>query len=209
MVDSLTITIGAVFGTPPVTAFVESGAGIGEGGKTGLTAMSAGFCFFISIFFAPIFASIPPWATGCVLVLVGSMMVQTVTEINWKYLGDSVPAFVTIAIMPFTYSIADGLIAGICLYMLINTLVYIIEKASGGRIVPFNKDLKEPWTWRMEGGIMPPWMGRLAKGRRDFWRDSPSPSVSETEGVTEKIDAATVGSDKDAVVATGRAEKAE
>jgi AGZA family xanthine/uracil permease-like MFS transporter len=145
MVDSLTIAIGAVFGTPPVTAFVESGAGIGEGGKTGLTAMFAGLCFFISIFFAPIFASIPPWATGCVLVLVGSMMVQAVTDINWKYLGDSVPAFVTIAIMPFTYSIADGLIAGICLYILINTLVWVIEKVSGGRIVPPNKELKEPW----------------------------------------------------------------
>ncbi len=123
MVDSITISIGALFGTPPVTAFVESGAGIGEGGKTGLTALSTGICFFISIFFAPIFASIPPWATGCVLVLVGSMMTAAVTEINWKYIGDAVPAFVTIALMPFTYSIADGLIAGICLYILINTLV--------------------------------------------------------------------------------------
>ncbi|KAH6628751.1 hypothetical protein F5144DRAFT_323951 [Chaetomium tenue] len=207
MVDSLTISIGAVLGTPPVTAFVESGAGIGEGGKTGLTAMSAGFCFFISIFFAPIFASIPPWATGCVLVLVGSMMVQAVTDINWKYLGDSLPAFLTIAIMPFTYSIADGLIAGICLYILINSLVWIIEKASGGRIVPPNKELKEPWTWRTEGGIMPPWMGRLAKGKKDFWRNTPNPSVSDAEGVTEKIDGQTVSSDKDTAVATGRAEK--
>ncbi|KAK4150954.1 hypothetical protein C8A00DRAFT_45748 [Chaetomidium leptoderma] len=188
-----------------------SGAGIGEGGKTGLTAMSTGLCFFISIFFAPIFASIPPWATGCVLVLVGSMMVQAVTDINWKYLGDSVPAFVTIAIMPFTYSIADGLIAGICLYILINTLVWIIEKASGGRIVPPNKDLKDPWTWRTEGGIMPPWMGRLAKGKRTFWRATPSAaSVSETEGVSESIEAKTTGSDKGGMaVATGRSEKSE
>src|SRR6478752_9582774 len=93
MVDSISISIGALFGSPPVTAFVESGAGIGEGGKTGLTAMSTGICFFISIFFAPNFASIPPWATGCVLVLVGSMMVGAVTEINWRYMGDAVPAF--------------------------------------------------------------------------------------------------------------------
>ncbi|KAL2135036.1 hypothetical protein VTI74DRAFT_10073 [Chaetomium olivicolor] len=207
MVDSLTITIGSVFGTPPVTAFVESGAGIGEGGKTGLTAMSTGLCFFISIFFAPIFASIPPWATGCVLVLVGSMMVQAVTDINWKYLGDSLPAFVTIAIMPFTYSIADGLIAGICLYILINTLVWIIEKVSGGRIVPPNKELKEPWTWRTEGGIMPPWMGRLAKGKKDFWRDTPSPSVSDAEGVSESIEGKPTGSDPDTAVATGRSNK--
>ncbi|KAK3311530.1 permease family-domain-containing protein [Chaetomium strumarium] len=207
MVDSLTISIGSVMGTPPVTAFVESGAGIGEGGKTGLTAISTGLCFFISIFFAPIFASIPPWATGCVLVLVGSMMVQAVTDINWKYLGDSLPAFVTIAIMPFSYSIADGLIAGVCLYILINTLVWIIEKASGGRIVPPNKDLKEPWTWRTEGGIMPPWMGRLASGKKDFWRANHSGSVSEAEGVAVNVDGKTSGSENDTAAATGRSEK--
>ncbi|KAK4102825.1 hypothetical protein N658DRAFT_494887 [Parathielavia hyrcaniae] len=210
MVDSLTISIGAVFGTPPVTAFVESGAGIGEGGKTGLTAMATGLCFFISIFFAPIFASIPPWATGCVLVLVGSMMVHAVTEINWRYMGDSVPAFVTIAIMPFTYSIADGLIAGVCLYILLNTLVWLIEKASGGRIVPPNKALKEPWSWQTEGGIMPPWMTRLARGKKDFWRaDYPNQSVSDAEGVAEKMDGKTAGSDHDApTTATSPGEKA-
>ncbi len=204
MVDSLTISIGAVMGTPPATAFVESGAGIGEGGKTGLTAMFAGICFFISIFFAPIFASIPPWATGCVLVLVGSMMVQAVTEINWKYLGDSLPAFVTIALMPFTYSIADGLIAGICLYILLNSLVWIIEKASGGRIVPPNKELKDPWTWKIEGGIMPPWVGRLAKGKKDFWRSDPVPSVSDQDAASDTIVGKAEPSGKDTATTTAR-----
>ncbi|KAF6808666.1 purine transporter [Colletotrichum sojae] len=170
MVDALSISIGAIFGTPPVTAFVESGAGISEGGKTGITAMMTGLCFFISVFFAPIFASIPSWATGCVLILVGSMMVRAVTEINWRYMGDAVPAFITMALMPFTYSIADGLIGGVCSYILINTLVWIIEKASFGRIVPPNKDEKDPWTWRIPGGILPPWVRRLAKGKKDFWR---------------------------------------
>ena len=184
MVDSVAISIGALMGSPPVTAFVESGAGIGEGGKTGLTAMSTGVCFFISIFFAPIFASIPPWATGCVLILVGSMMVSAVTEINWKYMGDSVPAFVTIALMPFTYSIADGLIAGICLYILLNTLVWLVEVASGGRIVPPNKELKDPWTWRIPGGVLPPWVTRLARGKRDFWRDDSSISADEQASVS-------------------------
>lgn len=92
MVDAVSISIGSLLGSPPVTAFIESGAGISEGGRTGLTAMTTGLCFFISIFFAPIFASIPSWATGCVLVLVGSMMMQAVTEINWKYMGDAIPA---------------------------------------------------------------------------------------------------------------------
>lgn len=189
MVDSITISIGALFGTPPVTAFVESGAGIGEGGKTGLTAMFSGLCFFISIFFAPIFASIPPWATGCVLIIVGAMMVSAVTEINWKYMGDSIPAFVTIALMPFTYSIADGLIAGICLYIIINTLIWVIEKASGGRIVPPNKHEKDPWTWRIKGGFLPPWLSRLTKGKKDFWRDDSSISGDElgSERGAEKV----------------------
>lgn len=177
MVDSVSISIGAILGCPPVTAFVESGAGIGEGGKTGVTAMVTGICFFISIFFAPIFASIPPWATGCVLILVGSMMAASVTEINWRYIGDSVPAFVTIALMPFTYSIADGLIAGVCVYILLNTTVWVIEKASGGRIVPYNKEMKEPWTYKIAGGAMPPWMKRVASGKRDFWRAEERPEV--------------------------------
>ncbi|KAJ1335861.1 Purine transporter [Microdochium nivale] len=171
MVDAISISIGALLGCPPVTAYVESGAGIGEGGKTGLTSIVTGLCFFISIFFAPIFASIPPWATGCVLILVGSMMMKAVVDINWRYMGDAIPAFVTIVLMPFTYSIADGLIGGICLYIVINTLVWVVEKASGGRIVPSDKDLKDHWTWHVPGGLLPGWTKRLARGKKDFWRE--------------------------------------
>lgn len=72
-VDAACISIGSLLGCSPVTAFIESGAGIAEGGRTGLTAIVAGFCFLISIFFAPIFASIPPWATGSTLILVSSL----------------------------------------------------------------------------------------------------------------------------------------
>lgn len=78
---------------------------------TGLTTMVTGICFFISLFFAPIFASIPPWATGGALILVGSMMMRGVIAINWKYPGDAIPAFITLMFMPFSYSIAYGLIA--------------------------------------------------------------------------------------------------
>lgn len=170
LVDAFGISIGAVFGVPPVTAYIESGAGISEGGGTGLTAMTSGICFFIAIFFAPIFASIPPWATGCTLIIVGSLMAKAAKDINWSYIGDAIPAFLTIAIMPFTYSIAYGLIAGIVTYIIINTLVYIIEKASGGRIVPKDKNLKDPWTWKIEGGLFPPWLTRLCKGKKDFWK---------------------------------------
>lgn len=170
-VDAFSITIGSVFGCPPVTAFVESGAGISEGGRTGITSMVTGFCFFIAVFFAPIFASIPPWATGCVLIIVGAQMAAEARNINWKYLGDSIPSFICIAMMPFSYSIAYGLIGGICSYILLNTLVWVIEKASGGRIVPPNKDEKEPWTYKIEGGFFPQWAQRLAKGKKQFWKE--------------------------------------
>ncbi|OAL53972.1 xanthine/uracil permease family protein-like protein [Pyrenochaeta sp. DS3sAY3a] len=177
-VDAVGISIGSLMGSPPVTAYIESGAGISEGGKTGLTAMFAGLAFFVSIFFAPIFASIPPWATGCTLIIVGSLMAQSAKDINWRYMGDAIPAFLTIAVMPFTYSIAYGLIAGICSYMLINMLVFIIEKASGGRFVPPNKEEKEHWTWRIPGGFFPPWLQRVLAGKKDFWR-----ADDESEGV--------------------------
>lgn len=103
MVDAFSISMGALMGTSPVTAFIESATGISDGGKTGLTAIVTGICFFIAVFFAPIFASIPSYATGGALVLVGSLMIKNVVDINWNYIGDAVPAFLTLIIIPFTY----------------------------------------------------------------------------------------------------------
>lgn len=177
-VDAMGISIGSLMGCTPVTAFIESGAGISEGGKTGLTSIFTGLAFFISIFFAPIFASIPPWATGCTLVIVGSLMATSAKDINWRYMGDAIPAFLTLAVMPFTYSIAYGLIAGICSYTTINGLVELIEMASGGRIVPPNYEEKERWTYKIPGGLLPPWLKRLIGGKKDFWKAHP-----ESEGV--------------------------
>ena len=130
-IDAAFISIAALFGCSPVTAFIESGAGIAEGGRTGLTAIVAGLCFIGAVFFAPIFASIPPWATGCTLVLVrasqhryrvprtantkvvevGCMMIRQITQINWHYIGDVLPSVVVMAFIPFSYSVAYGLIA--------------------------------------------------------------------------------------------------
>lgn len=170
-VDSIGVSIGSLLGVPPITAYIESGAGISEGGATGITAMVTGFCFFIAVFFAPIFASIPPWATGPTLVIVGSLMAKSAADINWKYMGDAIPAFLTIVIMPFTYSIAYGLIAGIMSYIFINTTILIIEKASGGRIKPANKEDKEFWTYKVVGGVVPPWVVRASRGKKRFWQE--------------------------------------
>ncbi|CAO2650453.1 Nn.00g017450.m01.CDS01 [Neocucurbitaria sp. VM-36] len=153
--DAFCISIGALLGTSPVTAFIESGAGIAEGGKTGLTAMTCGICFIISMFFAPIFASIPPWATGCTLVLVGCLMMRQIVSINWRYVGDAVPAFVTVMFIPFGYSAAYGLIAGLMVYTALNGLVYITKLVSGGYIVPDDEDHREFWTIKPHGRL--PW----------------------------------------------------
>ncbi|KAF8471927.1 permease [Kalaharituber pfeilii] len=188
-VDALAISIGSVFGSPPVTAYIESGAGISEGGVTGITAIVTGLCFFISIFFAPIFASIPPWATGCTLVLVGSMMMKATADINWAYPGDGIPAFVTIIVMPFTYSIAYGLIAGVITYIVLNLAAWLLEKASGGRIAPYAKEIKDPWTWRIPGGFFPRWLVRLCSGKVKFWESDSiygHDDEFEVAAVTEK-----------------------
>jgi AGZA family xanthine/uracil permease-like MFS transporter len=199
LVDAFGISIGSLWGLSPVTAFIESGAGISEGGKTGITAMTTGVCFFISIFFAPIFASIPPWATGCTLIIVGAMMCKAAKDINWKYFGDALPAFVTLAIMPFTYSISYGLISGIVTYIIINTFVWLVEVASGGRVVPADKQFKEPWTYKIKGGLLPGWITRAARGKKDFWRTEELPTNTAV-GPSEKSEGAAGESEKSAVV---------
>src|SRR6266702_6371581 len=77
-----------------------------EGGKTGITAITTGFAFLVSVFFSPIFASIPPWATGGALVIVGTLMIRNVREINWDYIGDAITAILTIILIPLTYKYA-------------------------------------------------------------------------------------------------------
>ncbi|KAG0002944.1 hypothetical protein BGZ79_002003 [Entomortierella chlamydospora] len=190
--DATSIVIGACFGVPPVTAFIESGAGITEGGRTGLTSITVAFCFFISIFFSPIFASFPPWATGPALIIVGSMMAKSVRSVNWDYVGDAVPAFLTIVMMPLSYSISYGLLSGLLAYVVINGFVYLLELVSGGRISPEDKDLREPWiaesfTWQ---NVLPGWMQKLVcKMRGDIYVD-PLDVIEEEERLEREAAAA-------------------
>ncbi|KAI1750107.1 xanthine/uracil permease family protein-like protein [Xylaria castorea] len=156
--DAACISIGSLFGCSPVTAFIESGAGIAEGGRTGLTAISTGFCFLISLFFAPILASIPPWATGATLILVGCLMIRQVTNINWHYIGDAVPSFVTLAFMPFSYSVAYGLIAGMMVYIVLNTMIWAVVQLTSGRVTPANWQSKEVYSFGFGKRDMPAWM---------------------------------------------------
>jgi len=98
-------------------------------------------------------------------------MARACTDINWRYMGDSVPAFLTLAVMPFTYSIAYGLLSGLITYIILNTGAWVILKLSSGRIVPYEYEHKDYWTYKVRGGLLPGWLKRLARGKRDFWRD--------------------------------------
>ncbi|KAI1176145.1 xanthine/uracil permease family protein-like protein [Nemania sp. FL0916] len=161
--DAACISIGSLFGSSPVTAFIESGAGIAEGGRTGLTAISTGLCFLISLFFAPILASIPPWATGSTLILVGCLMIRQVININWQYIGDAVPSFVTLAFMPFSYSVAYGLIAGMMVYVVLNTMIWTVVKSTNGRVTPANWHEKEVYHFGFGKRDLPGWVRFLRR----------------------------------------------
>ncbi|EEF28666.1 adenine/guanine permease AZG1 [Ricinus communis] len=122
MSDAASIVIGSLLGTSPVTTFVESSTGIREGGRTGLTAITVSGYFFLAFFFTPLLASIPPWAVGPPLILVGVLMMRSVVEIQWEDMRHAIPAFITIIMMPLTYSIAYGLIGGIGTYVVLHLL---------------------------------------------------------------------------------------
>lgn len=169
MVDVLSIFIGVVFGVFFVIVFVEFGVGIFEGGKIGFIVMVVGFCFFILVFFVFIFVFIFLWVIGCVLILVGVMMVSVVIEINWKYMGDVVFVFFIIVFMFFIYFIVDGLIVGICIYIFINILVWVIKKVFGGWIVLFNYEERDFWMWCIFGGFFLLWIVCFFCGKKDFW----------------------------------------
>jgi AGZA family xanthine/uracil permease-like MFS transporter len=179
--DAMTISIGSLLGLSPSTAFIESGAGISEGGRTGLTAMTTGLCFLISIFFAPIFASIPPWATGCTLILVGCLMMRQVVTVNWRYFGDALPAFVTIATMPMTYSVAYGLIAGLFTYTVLNGLIWLTDMATGGRWQPDDLNNREYWTAVPRGGSLPWFVRTVQAGTWDGRREETASVAGNTE----------------------------
>lgn len=172
-VDAFSISMGALMGTSPVTAFVESATGIAEGGRTGLTAITISLCFLLSVFFAPIFASIPAWATGSALIIVGSLMIRNVKEINWEYPGDAIPAFLTLILIPLTYNIAYGVIAGVGSYVLLNGGVGVVRWGSKGRVRPTLYELGERWSVP-PGGLVPGWMRRgvrgVRSGRKGWWR---------------------------------------
>jgi AGZA family xanthine/uracil permease-like MFS transporter len=120
LVDATGVSLGALLGTSTITAFVESASGIAEGGRTGLTAVTTGILFLLATFFlAPVAAIIPDSATAPALIVVGVLMMQAVRHIDFVDPVKGLSAFLTIALMPFTYSIANGISVGIVFYVLL------------------------------------------------------------------------------------------
>ncbi len=128
--DSVATACGSMLGTSTVTTFVESGAGISAGGKTGLTALTTSILFLLSIFFLPLFASIPGSAASAALVWVGCLMLKGVKDVKVDEVRDFVPSFLTIAMMPFGYSITTGIGLGILSYVVISVFDYLVKLIS-------------------------------------------------------------------------------
>ena len=117
--DAIATCTGAICGTSTVTTFVESSAGVAEGGRTGLTSIATAAMFLIAMFFAPVAELIPSCATAAALIYVGVLMIGGVIGIDWKDPAVAVPAFLTMAMMPFTYNISYGIAFGLISYILI------------------------------------------------------------------------------------------
>lgn len=119
MADSIGTIAGACLGTSTVTTYVESSAGVAEGGRTGLTSVTTGIMFILSLFFAPIFLIVPTAATAPALVMVGLFMMSPIKKIDFADYTEGIPAFLTIVMMPFAYSIAEGIVFGMVSYVVL------------------------------------------------------------------------------------------
>lgn len=126
MSDSIGTVVGACLGTSTVTSFVESSSGVAAGGRTGLTSVTTGVLFLLALFMTPVFALIPSAATAPALIFVGFLMLQQVVDIDFKDPTEGIPAFITIMVMPFSYSISKGIAFGM--------IAYVIAKCAGKKV---------------------------------------------------------------------------
>ena len=120
--DAIGTSVGAMLGTSTTTTFVESASGVAEGGRTGLTAVVAAILFGLSLILSPIFLAIPSFATAPALVVVGFLMLTSITKINFDDFTEAIPAYVAIIAMPFMYSISEGIAMGVISYVVINVV---------------------------------------------------------------------------------------
>ena len=122
MADAIATTAGAMLGASTTTTYVESAAGVAQGGRSGLTALAVAGCFAVAMFFSPLFLSIPAAATAPALIIVGLLMLEPIVKIPFDDFTESIPAFVCIIMMPMTYSISNGILLGMIAYVLMNVV---------------------------------------------------------------------------------------
>lgn len=122
MADAIATTAGAMLGTSTTTTYVESAAGVAQGGRSGLTAFAVAICFAIALFFSPLFLSIPSAATAPALIIVGLLMLESIVKIPFDDFSESIPAFTCIIMMPLTYSISNGILLGMIAYIAMNMI---------------------------------------------------------------------------------------
>ena len=122
MADAIATTFGACIGTSTTTTYVESASGVAQGGRSGLTAFVVACCFIVTLFFSPLFLSIPAAATAPVLILVGLLMLEPIRNIDFSDYTEAIPAFTCVIMMPMAYSISDGILTGMILYVALNIL---------------------------------------------------------------------------------------
>ena len=130
MADSIATTVGAMLGTSTTTTYVESAAGVAQGGRSGLTAFVVGGCFVVALFFSPLFLSIPSAATAPALLIVGLLMLEPIKNIPFDDFSESIPAFVCLITMPLTYSISNGILLGMISYVVMNMICGKFKKLS-------------------------------------------------------------------------------
>lgn len=130
MADAIATTAGAMLGTSTTTTYVESAAGVAQGGRSGLTALSVAVCFAVALFFSPLFLSIPAAATAPALIIVGLLMMEPIIKIPFDDFSEAIPAFVCIVMMPLSYSISNGILLGMIAYVLINMICGKFSKIS-------------------------------------------------------------------------------
>ena len=122
MADAIATTAGACLGTSTTTTYVESAAGVAQGGRSGLTAFAVACCFAVALFFSPLFLSIPAAATAPALIIVGLLMLEPIRNIPFEDFSEAIPAFVCVIMMPLTYSISNGILLGMITYVLMNMI---------------------------------------------------------------------------------------
>jgi len=135
--DAIATTAGALFGTTTSGAYIESAAGIQAGGKSGLTSVVTAFLFLTALFFAPVFSAIPSYAYGSALIVVGLLMISPVSHLKFDNMAETIPVFVTITLMSFTYNLGIGMTAGFVLYPLTMFVDKKIKQVTPGMWVLF------------------------------------------------------------------------